>query len=1250
MKLIDEKYRSLKPTIEYLSDEVVIAQAWKKTHEYMRHHNWYADTLALDVSALGLESNVRIWAKSIKNGDPIPDPLILIPAAKSDPWIVDTKKGWIPKTLLNNDESRKNNPPIRPLAHLQILDQTRATAIMLCLADAVESAQGDCSENKFLKAQQKNVYSYGNRLYCDWDGEKAWFRWGNSSTYRKFFTDYQNFLKRPVSIGRMVANNQHDVDHVFIVNLDLTKFYDHIDRSKLVERLKKISTEFYKESKQCAEFWQKVEKIIDWQWDDTSVETAGRLGIKIGKGLPQGLVSAGFFANAYLIEFDQKVGDHIGKPLPNTKTVFLHDYCRYVDDLRLVVSIDDEIEIDKLAKIINKWVTNKLSNFAGEGLTLNPKKTKVTLLSDLDNTGSLSGRVAQLQSDLSGPADRDLLESSLSVLEGLLTNQPAGLPEIVSGTKGQSLIRLAKFDHDVKSDTLKRFAANRLEKIMQYKRRIYVKNNRDNEDNTRCSLDNECELLAKKLVWAWMQDPSLALVLRKAIEIYPSPLIAEPVFEAIFYHCSFIDKPNAQKNITYDAITEAMADFLLADLFRCCVDFHGYFQRIDCPESADPNALLALACRYAQKAVSNDKLPKFIEWQALLLLAVMQKPVLFKNEEQSIQHELHSILVGKDITIQMGNLALYEIAFQITDDADGVATILLENMVRSNNESLVTNLFILEELAKRGGEFWNSVSNRLKKSQINKDIITNLKWAAPIRTTTPNPVAQRLSTLIISEKNGFIHEAALIKLALALLEYNPEIGDHMPGPSQIKVTQLPKEIKVSWAEIWRENVSLKCSKWGYSSSTNDPRFSIPDWLGKNNPDVKIIYWLGTILRAAVIGNNDYTFFRYKKGKKTGYKGLRTNWFKRRMGMMHAPEALVSEYATLSSWAAELLMICLQWPGFESTYIQHDDIKSIDGIESLKKILKDRLKNLDSLFCKASDMPALVTKVRRPVSAKKERLFRLVTVQQLLPRESDFSGDSTLDNSITKAKNRDHLSRICQLTYKTLTTKLKAEEGKSNISADLIVFSEISVHPDDQDLIKQLANKTKSIIFAGLVFKDYCGKLVNTARWFIPDYRDTGRQWIIRDQGKKFPTRIEKNLNVIGYRPCQHIIELHGISEEPLKITGAICYDATDLNLAADLKGKTDLFVVVAHNKDVRTFDTMVSALHYHMYQHVVVVNKGEFGGSTIQAPYKENFDKLISHSHGAEQISINVADLDLAAFRRPNKDEHKEVKSRPAGL
>jgi hypothetical protein len=68
-----------------------------------------------------------------------------------------------------------------------------------------------------------------------------------------------------------------------------------------------------------------------------------------------------------------------------------------------------------------------------------------------------------------------------------------------------------------------------------------------------------------------------------------------------------------------------------------------------------------------------------------------------------------------------------------------------------------------------------------------------------------------------------------------------------------------------------------------------------------------------------------------------------------------------------------------------------------------------------------------------------------------------------------------------------------------------------------------------------------------------------------------------------------------------------------------------------------------------MYQHVAVVNKGEFGGSTMQAPYKEPYDRLISHAHGTDQISINVADLDLAAFKRRSTKSRKKIKSKPAG-
>ena len=1230
MKLIAEKYQKLRPEIEYLSDEVIIAQAWKKTHKYMRTHNWYADTLALDISALGLEGNSASWAKGVEKEDFTPYPLELVPAAKSEQWIID-QQGWKP----SKPGGRSDKPPIRPLAHLTIRDQTLASAVMLCLADAVETAQGNCGEAGFEVAQTKKIYSYGNRLVCDWSPTNdAWFRWGNADTYRKFFTDYQNFLKRPIELGRQAAQYQTDVDHVFVVNLDLEKFYDRIDRRILVERLKAISKSHGHE-RVCPKFWGAVENITNWKWNDEAHQQAQALGITLGEGLPQGLVASGFLANAYMVPFDKVIGGHIGTQIPETPGIVLYDYCRYVDDLRLVVGIED-IDIDAAEATLRKWIDNQLKAHAGSALALNRSKVKITSLSDLDNQGSLSGRIALLQQELSGPADRDVLESSSAVLEGLLSTQPDEIQEPLEVNEDRALVRLAKFDQDIRPDTLKRFAANRLESIMRNKRKLIA--DEQAQPGTVSLTDNESELLAKKLVRAWMQDPSLGLVLRKALEIFPSPIIAEPVFDAIFRRSS-IGGPDKDKSTT------AMMDYLLADLFRCCVDFNGYFQRVDYPKSASPDGLFEIACSYAQKTVSSPRAAKFLNRQALLLLATMQKPVFLQSHEETVQHALHAILVSRLPEYHRQRLALFEVAAQITGRYDSIALLLLQYLKpRPANEQYDA----FEELAKRGGVFWHSTWKALRKDDDCKDMVARLKWAAPIVIGDPKNQRQRLSKVTTSSKNGFEHEAALIKLALGLIDFSEKRHDVLSlSPNDI---DIEADHHSNWLELWRPEVKkITCALPVRRNPTKDPRFSMPQWIRRDSPDNAVIYWIGSILRAAAIGGNDFTGNRWKVGSTQSYKGLRTGWYKRRMGMMHSAEALVGEYATVSNWFTELLMTCLQWPGFEATHIQHTELSGIEDLATLRAALKSRLEKLDQLCCRTSEMPTLVTSVKRP----RGRLaggFRIVTVQQILPRSKDFTkADPTLSNIRARSDDRDHLSRISLLTYRTLVAKLKADNDDSKVGADLIVFPEVAVHPDDQDILKRLADKTKAIVFAGLVFMDHEGKLVNIARWFIPDYRLTGRRWIIRDQGKRHMTTLEAELGISGHRPCQHIIEIIGDKEGPFKLSGAICYDATDLKLAADLKGKTDLFIVCAHNRDVATFDTMASALNYHMYQHVALVNKGEFGGTTIQAPYREHFDRLISHAHGSDQISINVADLDLAAFRRDHRT-HKPVKKRPAGM
>ena len=62
------------------------------------------------------------------------DPLRIVPAPKSQRWRV--REGvWKP---VKGAKSAR----LRPLAHVNLADQVVATAIMLCLADRVETLQG----------------------------------------------------------------------------------------------------------------------------------------------------------------------------------------------------------------------------------------------------------------------------------------------------------------------------------------------------------------------------------------------------------------------------------------------------------------------------------------------------------------------------------------------------------------------------------------------------------------------------------------------------------------------------------------------------------------------------------------------------------------------------------------------------------------------------------------------------------------------------------------------------------------------------------------------------------------------------------------------------------------------------------------------------------------------------------------------------------------------------------------------------
>ena len=139
-----------------------------------------------------------------------------------------------------------------------------ATALMLCLADRVETEQGDPRESLDNSESRKRIISYGNRLFCKpVDGQ---FRhpWGSKKLYRSYFEDYRTFVSRPMRVAKSISRYGR---RKFIIESDLKQFYDQVRPSHLVRALSRFQL-----NDDEAPFFQFASKVLSWRWSDSSDE------------------------------------------------------------------------------------------------------------------------------------------------------------------------------------------------------------------------------------------------------------------------------------------------------------------------------------------------------------------------------------------------------------------------------------------------------------------------------------------------------------------------------------------------------------------------------------------------------------------------------------------------------------------------------------------------------------------------------------------------------------------------------------------------------------------------------------------------------------------------------------------------------------------------------------------------------------------------------------------------------------------
>ena len=1220
----------LEPSVDLLCKEYVLVQAWKKTASYIRYHNWFSDTLALDHAAVNLPTFLGELGERLQSLESWQnDPLRIVPAPKSQRWRI-REDVWEPV------EKGVTSVQLRPLAHVSLADQVVATALMLCLADRVETLQGDPRQTVSDQLARKQVISYGNRLFCDAMCGELRHRWGSAKLYRAYYEDYRTFLSRPGIAAESIPAAERK--HVYIVHADLQQFYDRVRPDKLA---KAIDQKVRRDGDDPA-FFSLAASVFDWGWhpsDERDVRiyaNQAELEDFTRVALPQGLVASGFFANIVLLSFDEALRVTIGTEI--APGILLADACRYVDDLRILVRVDpnSDCSSNDLEKVISKWLSQVLEE-NGTDLALSREKTQVAPLGgDERPLVRQSAKMNRIQSAVSGGFDALAGEEILDAIQGLMRAQ-----EVLS-VGDDSGWRFSPVP-DVRDETVARFGAARFRTTFRSIRPLFQDDDETEETEvgrgatlsgtriravrTRCKLDEDARAFALGLINRWIDDPSNVRLLRIGLDLWPDVEVLRDVISLLR---PFTEKGGRRKG------PRRVAWYCLSEVLRAGATETGLVADTESlPSEIDIASYREELRGEAARLVTlpGKTIPWYLRQQALLFLAAFDAagaPVVRTGTGPETRHyrKLIRFLRGEGEHFQSSDFATLAVLARrgFADRARAV------NLTRPG-----LNQSRKQELAQRDPSFLLELIDIKNDAHGFSDLPAHIREDLCQGVKSSDGNQDTLATVVLkSHPSGVLrNELSLLRFAKAFLETwkQQERSPEVITPGQVMLEIIEEK---GFADV--ENLQILASQDDISGSLYEVAAWCPDgeqWR----------FQLGFLLRFILSGQPDFT--RPVRGanwkeSKSSYRPVEAHWYQRMYGLYSGQPAFGHDWLPITEWVEGFLLGLLRWPGCRDL----DQFSWIEqGIQETKSQIDQRIADLEQRRGSATRELILPLQTRRPTATKTERPLerplRACVVQTAIPAADDFKPtDLALNDPTIRRRHRNHLSAALASVERMLALREthKAKKGR----LDWLILPELAVHPKDVCThLVPFARAHRTMILAGLTYEKILADqpLVNSALWVIPEWSDAyGLQIKTRRQGKAHLAPYEQRKfkddgsahRLQGFRPCQWLIGYPWSDEDdqPVWLTAAICYDATDLGLVADLKGESDILAIPAFNKDVKTFDQMALALHYHMFQLVVVANNGQYGGSNAYWPHKKDYKRQVFHTHGQPQTAIAFFEID----------------------
>ncbi len=474
--------------------------------------------------------------------------------------------------------------------------------------------------------------------------------------------------------------------------------------------------------------------------------------------------------------------------------------------------------------------------------------------------------------------------------------------------------------------------------------------------------------------------------------------------------------------------------------------------------------------------------------------------------------------------------------------------------------------------------------------------------------------------------NPLRNELSLLRFTAALLRKLQDLEAsqfEVIAPRQIR---LKLKINADIADV--EHVEVLASRTAPGGSLYAP----PRWCESSE---RWRFQLGFLLRFILTRQPDFTSVvrpQYWRERSVAYRPVRSHWYQRIHGLFNGQPAFGDDWLPITDWMERFLLALLHWPGCRMP----DGFEWIDdGIGETRDKIQTRVKDLERK--QGSSTKTLLMPITTDRRVTEAIPLRICVVQTVIPTEDDLVPDDlTLSRPVIRKKHRNHLSAALAAVNRMLD--LRKTHLQDDGRLDWLILPELAVHPRDVAThLIPFARAHKALILTGLTYEELCKNTppVNSALWILPEWsKANGWQFHTRRQGKCHLAPNEEQWTLRGFRPCQWLVGYPWLDgHEPLWLTASVCYDATDLRLASDLRDESDVFAIPAFNRDVKTFDQMALALHYHMFQLVVVANNGLYGGSNAYWPRHGDVQRQLFHLHGQPQASIAFLEIeDIAGF------------------